>query len=155
MEASVSAGPRMICLSDPFGIVDSPTPARTQQGSMQSFSLDGKQAAADAHHVRSSSSSNDGWAALPTDVLGLVARELGLHEAQAMTRVCRGWLQGVDRTLTQLKPRSLHAVQMANRSGTAPSPLSSKTSVLLTCTQKQCNVLIEPLTEGFASRMIS
>lgn len=103
LQSGSRIGPRMICLSNPFGIVEGPTPAGTLS-------------VVDAQHSSSSSnSSNEGWAALPTDVLGLVARELGLHEAQAMTRVCRGWLHGVDRTLTQLKPRNLHAVQMAKR----------------------------------------
>ena len=96
-----SAGPRMISVSDPFGTIEWHTPAGTLS-------------VVDAQHG-DSGSHNDGWAALPTDVLGLVAHELGLHEAQAMTRVSRGWLHGVDRTLTQLKPRNLHAAQMAKR----------------------------------------
>ena len=85
--------PRMISLSDPFAIERS-TPAA---GNTQDCG------------------SCEGWSVLPTDVIGLVARELGPHEAQAMTRVCRSWLQAIDRTLTQLKPRSLHAAQLVNR----------------------------------------
>jgi len=116
MESSLgarTAGPVMIDLTDPFSVGDRPTPAGTQQGGMQSLTADRRRPPGSMQH--SESGDVDGWAGLPTDVLGLVARELGLHEAQAMTRVCRGWLQGVDRTLTQLKPRSLHAARMANR----------------------------------------
>ena len=117
MELSTGAqnpGPLMIDLSeDPFSIGERPTPAGTQQRGTSSFTADHGRWLASTQHGRGND--QDGWPVLPTDVLGLIARELGLHEAQAMTRVCRGWLQGVDRTLTQLKPRSLHAARMANR----------------------------------------
>ena len=90
--ARSSGQPGMISLSYPFEVERTSHACSTQ-------------------HVGDS----DGWSVLPTDVIGLVARELGPHEAQAMTRVCRGWLQAIDRTLAQLKPRNLHAAQLVNR----------------------------------------
>ena len=106
-------GGALITLIDPFGLPSAGEAANAIPSALK----DEQDAAVRSAAARKASGPCEvgQWGGLPADVMGVVAKRLAAHEAQAVTLVCRAWQQTLGRTLASLKPRNMHAVELAAR----------------------------------------